>query len=88
MSAPTHHCERSEKVRSFFIIAALVVAATSAQAQTAHRDRLGTRFDNDIRANNEAMSRRFSGPNDHVTTQNTRMRERLNSSRDTGLRRR
>jgi hypothetical protein len=75
-------------MRSLFIIAALIVSVTSAQAQIAHRDRMGTRFYNDIRANNEAMSRRFSSPGDHVATQNTRMRERLNSPRETGLRRR
>jgi hypothetical protein len=32
------------------------------------------------------MSRRFSGPNNHVETQNTRMRERLNATKDSGLR--
>jgi hypothetical protein len=67
------------------MIAVLALVATSAEAQIAHRDRLGTRFENDIRANNEAMSRRFSGPSNHVDTQNARMRERLNSTRNSGL---
>jgi hypothetical protein len=69
-------------------LAATSVAATSVHAQVAHRDRLGTRFENDIRANNEAMSRKFSGPNHRIDAQNTRMRERLNFSKDSGLRRR
>jgi hypothetical protein len=68
------------------IVAVLALVATSAEAQIAHRDRLGTRFENDIRANNEAMSRRFSGPNNQVETQNARMRERLNSTKDSSLR--
>jgi hypothetical protein len=64
------------------IILALVLTTAPAAAQAVQRDRLGTRFDNDIRANNEAMSRRFSGPNTQVDEQNTRMRERLNATRD------
>ena len=73
-------------MRTALIIAALVVSATSAGAQVAQRDRLGTRFDNDIRANSESMSRKFSGPSYQIDSQNTRMRERLNSSRSGGLR--
>ncbi len=69
------------------IILTLALAAAPAGAQVAQRDRLGARFENDIRANNEAMSRRFSGPNHRIDAQNTRMRERLNSSKDSGLRR-
>jgi hypothetical protein len=68
------------------IIAVFALVATSAEAQVAQRDRLGVRFENDIRSNNEAMSRRFSGSNNHVETQNTRMRERLNATKDSGLR--
>ena len=69
------------------IIAVLALVVTAAEAQIAHRDRLGTRFENDIRANNEAMSRKiFSGPNNQVETQNTRMRERLNATKGSGLR--
>ena len=68
------------------MIGMLALVATCAEAQIVHRDRLGTRFENDIRANNEAMSRRFSGPNNQVETQNTRMRERLNATKGTGLR--
>ena len=68
------------------IILALAIATAPAGAQVAQRDRLGARFDNDIRANNEAMSRRFSGPNHQIDVQNTKMRERLNS-KDSGLRR-
>ena len=75
-------------MRKVFIIAALVFAAASAEAQVAHRDRVGTRFNDDIRANNEAMSRRFSGPSNQVETQNTRMRERLHGTHNSGLRRR
>ncbi len=71
-----------------WIIVASALAATSVHAQVAQRDRLGARFENDIRANNEAMSRKFSGPNHQINSQNTRMRERLNSSKDSGLRRR
>ena len=70
------------------IILAFALLAAPASAQVAQRDRLlGARFDNDIRANNEAMSRRFSGPNHQIDGQNTRMRERLNSSKNSGLRR-
>ncbi len=69
------------------IILAFALLAAPASAQVAQRDRLGARFDNDIRANNEAMSRRFSGPNHRIDAQNTRMRERLNSSKNSGLRR-
>ena len=68
------------------MISILALVATCAEAQIAHRDRLGTRFENDIRANNEALSRKFSGPNNQVETQNTRMRERLNATKGTGLR--
>jgi hypothetical protein len=71
-------------MRKTLMIAALALIATSAEAQIAHRDRLGTRFENDIRANNEAMSRRFSGPGRQVETQNTRMRERLNATKGSG----
>lgn len=73
-------------MHNVLLIAVLALVATSAEAQIAQRDRLGTRFENDIRANNEAMSRRFSGPNNQVETQNTRLRERLNSSRGSSLR--
>jgi hypothetical protein len=69
------------------IILALGLAAAPVGAQVAQRDRLGARFDNDIRANNEAMSRRFSGTNHQIEAQNTKMRDRLNSSKDSGLRR-
>lgn len=68
------------------IIAVFALVGTSAEAQVAQRDRLGARFENDIRANNEAMSRRFSGPNPHVERQNTQMRERLNATKGSGLR--
>ena len=68
------------------MISILALVATCAETQIAHRDLPGTRFENDIRANNEALSRRFSGPNNQVETQNTRMRERLNATKGTGLR--
>jgi hypothetical protein len=69
-------------MRKTLIVLTLVLTTAPAWAQAVQRDRLGTRFDNDIRANNEAMSRRFSGPNSQVDEQNTRMRERLNATRD------
>ena len=69
-------------MRMTLIIAALVVATASAQAWTPERDRIGQRFDSDIRANTEAMSKRFSGPNNQIETQNNRLRERLNSTKD------
>jgi hypothetical protein len=69
------------------IMLLLVFATVPAAAQVAQRDRAGVRFENDIRANNEAMSRKFSGSNQQIDGQNTRMRERLNSSKGSALRR-
>ena len=69
------------------IVLALAIAAVPAGAQVAQRDRPGARFDNDVRANSEALSRRFSGPNHRIETDNSRMRERLNNSKTGGLRR-
>jgi len=70
------------------MIAVLGLVVAPAQAQIAQRDRLDTRFENDIRANNDAMRRKFSGPSYHVETQNARMRERLNATKGSGLRNR
>jgi hypothetical protein len=71
-----------------FIVVALVLAAAPAAAQLGQRDRTTTRFENDIRSNNEAMSRRFNGRSYEIDTQNTRLRERLNTTRGgSGLRR-
>lgn len=75
-------------MRLVLLTIVLLLATAAAEAQVAPRDRLGTRFDNDIRANNESMRLRFSSPTNQVEGQNARMRERLNSSKDTGLRRR
>jgi hypothetical protein len=69
-------------MRIVLIIAALVVATTSAHAWTPERDRIERRFENDIRANNESMSRRFSGRGYSIDTQNKALRERLNSTKD------
>ena len=69
-------------MRKTLIVLTLVLTAAPAAAQVVQRDRLGARFDNDIRSNNEAMSRRFNGPNHQIDDQNTRLRERLNSTRD------
>lgn len=76
----------TKKLRNLIILA-FAFAAVPAWAQVAQRDRLGSRFDNDIRSNNEALSRRFSGPNDRIETDNRRIRERLNTSKTGGLRR-
>ena len=77
---------RVSKLRAVIVLA-LAFAAVPAWAQVAQRDRLGTRFDNDIRANNEALSRRFSGANHRIETDNSRLRERLYTSKTGGLRR-
>lgn len=69
------------------IVLTLLVASAPAAAQVAQRDRLGARFDSDIRAANEAMSRRFSGPNHQIDAHNTRLRERLNATNGSRLRR-
>jgi hypothetical protein len=74
-------------MRTVLLTIALFLATAAAEAQVAPRDRLGTRFDNDIRANSESMRRRFSSPTNQIEGQNTRMRERLNS-KDAGQRRR
>lgn len=69
-------------MRMTLIIAALVVATASAQAWTPERDRIERRFENDIRANTDSMSRRFSGRSYQIDTYNSRLRERLNSTKD------
>jgi hypothetical protein len=66
-------------MRLVLIAAMVVIQLAPAHAYT-WRDSPSTRFDNDIRANNESMRQRFSDPRNHVETQNNRMRERLNSS--------
>jgi hypothetical protein len=78
---------KKDSILKVLIVLAVSFATTSAGGQVAQRDRAGARFENDIRANNETMSRRFSGPSQQIDTQNTRMRERLNSSNTSRLRR-
>ncbi len=66
-------------MRLILIVAMVVVQLAPAHAYT-WRDSPSTRFDNDIRANNESMRHRFSDPRNQVETQNNRLRVRLNSS--------
>lgn len=73
--------------KTLIVLALVALSAAPAVAQVTQRDRIGTRFDNDIRSNNETMSRRFSGPNHQIDDQNIRLRERLNATNGSGLRR-
>jgi hypothetical protein len=72
-------------MRITLIVAALVLTMPYADAQIGRRDRIEHRFENDIRANKDAMSRRFSGPSNRIETQNARLRERLNAKRSSGV---
>lgn len=73
-------------MRMALIMAALVATTASAYAGTLERNRIERRFENDIRTNNESMSRRFNGRSYHIETQNKALRERLNSTKDSPLR--
>ena len=71
------------------VMAALVVTTASASAGTPEHNRIDRRFENDIRTNNESMSRQFNGRSYQIETQNKALRERLNSTKDSApLRRR
>lgn len=67
-------------MRAIIILAVLIASTLSASAYTS-RNRIGTQFESDIRANNESMRSRFSDRTNRIETHNERMRERLNSTR-------
>ncbi len=67
-------------MRAVLILAILIASTLSASAYTS-RNRIGARFDSDIRANTESMRYRFGDRTNRIETQNERMRDRLNSTR-------
>lgn len=67
-------------MRVVLILAVLIASTLAASAYTS-RNRIGTRFESDIRANTESMRSRFGDRTNRIETHNERLRERLNSTR-------
>jgi hypothetical protein len=75
--------DRDNAMRLTIVLVAFFALIASAEAYTS-RDRIERRFDQDIRSGNEAMRSRFGDRSNRIDQENTRLRERLNTSKGTG----